>query len=70
MDRIRQVFLSLLGIAAFVFVFYLVFKEDQRFMIIFGLGIAAIILIALVVGLIWYIIDKREEKRRTRHIKF
>lgn len=60
----------MLGIAAFVFVFYLVFKDNPRFMIVFGISIAAIILIALVIGLIWWIIDRREAKKRTRHIKF
>ena len=69
MDRIRQIFLSIIGIGAFVFIFYLVFKEDQRFMIGFGIIIAGLILIALIVGLIWRIMDKREEKKRTRRFK-
>jgi archaellum biogenesis protein FlaJ (TadC family) len=69
MDRIRQIFLSLIGIGAFVFIFYLVFKDNPKFMIGFAITIAGFFMIALIIGLIWRIIDKRDEKKRTRPFK-
>lgn len=65
-DRIRQLFLSILGIAAIGFVFYLVFKDDQSFM--FGLLaiVVGIIVIVLLVGLILRIRDSQVEKKRKK----
>jgi len=66
MDRVRQFFLSVLGFAVFGFVFYLVFREDQRFMIIFLISLGGIALIVLLVGVILKIIDSAEEKKRRK----
>lgn len=68
-DRIRQFFLSILGIGTFAFIFYLVFRENQRFMIIFLISLAALILLILLVGLILRIKDNREAKKRTKQFK-
>ena len=65
-DRIRQFFLSLLGIGTFAFIFYLVFRENKKFMIIFLISLAALGLIILIVGLILRIKDNMEEKQRTK----
>ena len=65
-DRIRQFFLSILGIATFAFIFYLVFRENQRFMIIFLISLAGLVIIILIVGLILRLKDNMEEKRRTK----
>ena len=66
MDRIRQVFFSLIGIGAFGFVFYLVFRDYQRFMIRFAVVVAGLILIVLLIGLIGRIRDKAVEKKRRK----
>ena len=52
MDRIRQFFLSILGIATFAFIFYLVFKDNLRFMIFFLISLGGIAAIILLIGLI------------------
>jgi len=65
-DRIRQLFLSIIGIAAFGFVFYLVFKDNQSFMI-GGLAlVVGLILLVLLVGLILRIRDNMVEKKRKK----
>ena len=66
MERVRQFLLSVLGFAVFGFVFYLVFRENLRFMIIFLISLGGLVLIVLLVGLILRIIDKLEEKKRSR----
>ena len=65
-DRIRQFFLSILGIATFAFIFYLVFQENQRFMIIFLASLAGLGLIVLIVGLILRVKDNVDERKRTK----
>jgi hypothetical protein len=65
-DRIRQFFLSILGIGTFAFIFYLVFRENQRFMIFFLISLAGLGAIILLVGLILRIKDNLEKKKRTR----
>jgi len=69
MNNLRQFFATLLGFAVFAFVFYLVFKEDLRFMIGLGAIAVAIILIVLIAGLIGRIKDRAEEKRRMKPFK-
>ena len=64
MDRIRQFFLSILGIATFAFIFYLVFKDNLRFMIFFLISLGGIAAIILLIGLILRIRDSMEEKKR------
>jgi len=65
-DKIRQLFLSILGIGALGFVFYLVFKDDQSIMIGFLAIVVGIILIVLLVGLILRIRDNQVEKKRRK----
>lgn len=65
-DRIRQFFLSILGIATFAFIFYLVFRENQRFMIIFLASLGGLGLIILIVGLILRVKDNMDERKRTK----
>ena len=65
-DKIRQLFLSILGIGALGFVFYLVFKDDQSIMIGFLAIVVGIILIVLLVGLILRIRDSRVEKKKRK----
>jgi len=65
-DRIRQFFLSILGIATFAFIFYLVFRENQRFMIIFLVSLGGLGLIILLVGLILRVKDNMDERKRTK----
>jgi tellurite resistance protein TehA-like permease len=65
-DKIRQLFLSILGIGALGFVFYLVFKDDQSIMIVFLAIVVGIILIVLLVGLILRIRDSQVEKKRRK----
>ena len=60
-DKIRQFLLSILGIGTFAAIFYLVFRENQRFMLIFVISLGGLIAIILLVGLIFWIKDKREE---------
>jgi len=69
MSKIKQFLTSLIGFAAFGFIFYLVFRPDQRMMIRIGVVLLAIILLVLFVGLIGRIKDRAEEKRRTKHYK-
>jgi len=65
-DKIRQLFLSIIGIGAFGFVFYLVFKDNPNFMIGF-LGLVVVItLIVLLFTLIGRIRDNRNEKKRRK----
>ena len=65
-DKIRQLFLSILGIGALGFVFYLVFKDDQSIMIGLLAIVVGIILIVLLVGLILRIRDNQVEKKRRK----
>ncbi len=65
-DKIRQLFLSILGIGALGFVFYLVFKDDRSIMIGFLAIVVGIILIVLLVGLILRIRDSQVEKKRRK----
>jgi len=66
MEKIRQFFLAVLGFAVFGFVFYLVFRENERFMIIFLISLGGLFLIVLLVGMILRITDKLEEKKRRK----
>jgi hypothetical protein len=66
-DRIRQFLLSIIGIAVFSFVFYLVFKDYQEFMIGFLIVVASLILIVLLVSLILRIKDHFVEKKRKKY---
>lgn len=68
-ERIRQFFLSFLGIATFAFIFYLVFRENQRFMIVFLISLGALVAIILLVGLILRIKDNADAKKRTKPYK-
>ena len=65
-DKIRQLFLSIIGIGAIGFVFYLVFKEDKRFMIGLLAVVVGLILIVLLIGLIGRIRDNAQEKKRKK----
>lgn len=65
-ERIRQFFLSILGIATFAFIFFMVFRENQRFMIIFLISLGTLVAIILLVGLILRIKDNADAKKRTR----
>jgi len=69
MSKIKQFLTTIIGFAAFVFVFYLVFRPDKRMMIGIGTVIDGIILIVLFVGLIGRIREKMEEKRRKKPYK-
>ena len=69
MSKIKQFLTTLIGFAAFAFIFYLVFRPDKEMMIGIGAVVAGIILIVLVIGLIGRIREKMEEKRRTQHYK-
>jgi hypothetical protein len=68
-ERIRQFFLSILGIGTFAFIFYLVFRENQRFMIVFLISLGGLVVIILLVGLILRIKDNADAKRRTKPFK-
>ncbi|MDF1576461.1 MAG: hypothetical protein P1P86_14835 [Bacteroidales bacterium] len=68
-EKIRQFFLSIIGIITFAFVFYLVFRDDQKFMIVFLISLGGLILLFLIVGLILKIKDNLEEKKRLQHFK-
>ena len=65
-DKIRQLFLSILGFGALGFVFYLVFKDDQSIMIGLLAIVVGIILNVLLVGLILRIRDNQVEKKRRK----
>jgi len=65
-DKIRQLFLTIIGVGAFGFVFYLVFKDDQRFMIGFLAIVVGLILIVFLIGLILRIRDSMVEKKRRK----
>jgi hypothetical protein len=69
MSKILQFLTTLIGFAAFGFIFYLVFRPDQRMMIRIGAVIGAIILLVLLFGLIGRIKDRAEEKRRKKPYK-
>ena len=66
MDKIRQLFLTIIGVGALGFVFYLVFKDDPRFMIGLLVIVVGLILIVLLIGLILRIRDKMVEKKRRK----
>lgn len=68
-DKIRQLFLSIIGIAAFGFVFYLVFKDDRGFMIGLLAIVVGLILLILLLSLLGRIRDRMVEKRRKRPFK-
>jgi len=65
-DRIRQLFLSIIGIAAFGFVFYLVFKDNPSFMIGLLAVVIGLILVVLLVGIILRIRDNQVAKKRKK----
>ena len=65
-DKIRQLFLSIIGIGALGFVFYLVFKDDKEFMIGALAVVVGLILIVLLIGLIGRIRDNAQEKKRKK----
>jgi hypothetical protein len=65
-DKLRQLFLTILGIGAFGFVFYLVFKDNPNFMIGFLGLVVGLILIVLLITLIGRIRDNRAEKKRRK----
>ncbi len=65
-DKLRQFFLTILGIGAFGFVFYLVFKDNPNFMIGFLGLVVGLILIVLLITLIGRIRDNRVEKKRRK----
>ena len=64
MDRVRQFFLSIIGFAAFGFVFYLVFRDYQRLMLWTLAGIGGLVLLFIIIDRIGRIKDKRAEKKR------
>jgi len=65
-DKLRQLFLTILGIGAFGFVFYLVFKDKPNFMIAFLGLMLGLILIILLITLIGRIRDNISEKKRRK----
>ena len=65
-DKIRQLFLSIIGIGALGFVFYLFFKDDKEFMIGALAVVVGLILIVLLIGLIGRIRDNAQEKKRKK----
>jgi hypothetical protein len=65
-DKLRQLLLSIIGIGAFGFVFYLVFKDDKRFMIGLLAVVVGLILIVLLIGLIGRIRDNAQAKKRKK----
>ena len=65
-DKLRQLFLSIIGIGALGFVFYLVFKDDKEFMIGALAIVVGLILLVLLIGLIGRIRDKAQEKKRKK----
>ena len=69
-DRIRQLFLSLIGIAAFAFVFYLVFKDDPGLIIGLVAVVVGLILLVLLITIIIRIRDYLVEKRRKKPFKY
>jgi nucleoside recognition membrane protein YjiH len=64
MDRVRQFILSIIGFAAFGFVFYLVFKDYKRLMLWTLVGIGGLVMLFIIVDQIGRIKDKRAEKKR------
>ena len=68
-DKIRQLFLSLIGIAAFAFVFYLVFKDDPGLIIGLVAVVVGLILLVLLITIIIRIRDYLVEKRRKKPFK-
>ena len=65
-DKLRQLFLTILGIGAFGFVFYLVFKDNPNFMIGFLGLVVGLILIILLITLIGRIRHNMVEKKRRK----
>ena len=65
-DKIRQFIMSILGIGTFLFIFYLVFKENPRFMIISLICLGGLVLIILLVGFVLRVKDDMDHKKRTR----
>ena len=68
-DSIRQFVLGFLGIGTFGSIFFLMFRENQRFMIIFLIGLGALIAFILLIGLILLVRDNLETKKTTRPYK-
>jgi len=69
MDKIRQTFLTILGIAVFGFVFYLVFKDDKGFMLALLALLVGLILLVLLLSLIGRLRDSLREKKRRKPFK-
>ena len=65
-DRIRQFFLSIIGVVVFGFIFYLVFKDNRSVLIGFLALAIVLIIIILLVGLILRIRDNLVEKKRRK----
>ncbi len=65
-DKIRQFFLSIIGVVVFGFIFYLVFKDNRSVLIGFLALAVALIIIILLVGLILRIRDNMVEKKRKK----
>ena len=65
-DKLRQLFLSIIGIGVLGFIFYLVFKDDKEFMIGALAIIVGLILIVLLIGLIGRIRESVQEKKRKK----
>lgn len=68
-DSIRQFILGVLGIGTFASIFYLVFRENQEFMIIFLIGLGALIAFILLIGLILRVRDNLEARKTARPYK-
>lgn len=64
MDRIRQFVLSVVGFAAFGFVFYLVFRDYKRIMLWTLVGIGSLVILFIIIDQIGRVKDKRAEKKR------
>ncbi len=63
-DKIRQFFLSIIGVVVFGFIFYLVIKDNRSVLIGFLAFAVALIIIILLVGLILRISDNHVQKKK------
>ncbi len=66
MERVRQFLLSVIGFAAFGFVFYLVFKDYKKLMLWTLAGIGCLVILFLIIDQIGRIKDRKAEKKRNK----
>ena len=65
-DKIRQFFLSIIGVVVFGFIFYLGFKDNRSVLIGFLALAVALIILILLVGLILRIRDNQVQRKRMK----